>query len=119
MTETAPPARRLPAWAAWPLCVVLGAGLGWVCRFPLTWTYLAARVVAQDAGWAPFDGTFDEGAGLWVTSAGVLWLVFALVPGSLTWLAWRVSRVSARRWWWATAVLWAGPFLVLDVPDLP
>ena len=109
---------RLPDWLAWLLCVVLGVALGWICRLPLTWTYLAARVVAQDVGRAPFDGTFDEGAGAWLGSAVVLWAVFALVAGSVTWLAQRCTRLPAKRWWWATASLWLLPFAVLDVPDL-
>ena len=119
MTETVRRVRRPPAWLGWTLCVVLGAAFGGVCWVPLIWTYLAARVVAQDAGWAPFDGTFDEGAGLWVGSAVVLWAVFGLVAGGVTWLVRRWTQLPAWPWWWVTALLWLAPFVVLYVPDLP
>ena len=111
--------RRLPAPLSWALCLVLGLAFGELCRVPLVTSWLTVRVIGQEAGWAPFDGTFDEGVGLWLTAAAVLWCLFAVLAGTLTLLAWRWTPVSARAWWWTTAVLWLAPFAVLDVPSLP
>ena len=111
--------RRLATPLGWVLCLVLGLVFGQLCRVPMWGTYLTARVIGQEAGWAYFDATFDEGTGLTVGVAVLLWAVFALVAGSVSWGARRWTRIPARPWWWATALLWLAPFAVLDAPTLP
>ena len=112
--------RTLPSPLGWALCVVLGLGLGWLCRFPLVHTYLTGWAVAWKAGWASIDPTLvDDGVGVFFVATGGMWLLFALIAAPLNVLARRVTRLPARQWWWASAVLWLAPFLVLDVPTLP
>ena len=98
--------RRLPAPLGWVLCAVLGLAFGELCRIPLWAGWLTVRVIGQEAGWAPFDGTFDGGVGLWLTATAVIWCVLAVLACSLILLTWRWTRVPARAWWWTTAALW-------------
>jgi hypothetical protein len=117
--EASPGRRGLPPPLGWLLCVLLGLGLGWLCRFPLIHTGLTGWVVAMEAGWAPVDPTMvDDGVWVYFWFTGVLWVVFALLAGSLTALARRWARLSARPWWSASTVLWLAPFAVLDLPVL-
>ena len=101
------------------VCLVLGLALGFLCRIPLWAGYLTVRVIGQEAGWAYFDATFDEGVGLTAGVAVAVWVLYALFAGTLTVLAQQWARIRARTWWSATAVLWLLPFAVLDLPQLP
>ena len=114
-----PAGRRLPDALGWALCLGLGLGLGHLCRFPLVWSWLSGRALAWQAGWASIDPTLvDDGVGVVVVFAAVLWLLFAVLAVPSGALARRATRLDRRRWWWASAVAWVLPFAVLDVPGL-
>jgi hypothetical protein len=109
----------LPPPLGWALCVVLGLGLGWLCRFPLVHTYLTGWALAWKAGWASIDPTLvDDGIAVFFWFTGATWVLFALLAAPLTALARRATGLPARRWWWTSAVLWVIPFLVFDTPTL-
>jgi hypothetical protein len=111
--------RTLPLPLGWALCLVLGLALGWLCRFPLVYSYLTGWALAWKAGWVPIDPTLvDDGIGVFFVLTGGLWLVFGLLAAALTWLARRATRLSARPWWWASVLAWVAPFGVLDLPGI-
>jgi hypothetical protein len=111
--------RMLPLPIGWALCLALGLGLGWLCRFPLVYTYLTGWAVAWKAGWASIDPTVvDDGVSVFFVMIAGLWLLFVLIAAPLTALARRSTPLSGRQWWCTSLMLWAAPFAVLDLPGL-
>jgi hypothetical protein len=111
--------RTLPLPLGWALCLALGLGVGWLCRFPLVYTYLTGWAVAWKAGWASIDPTLvDDGIYVFFVMIVGLWTLFVLIAAPLNVLAHRFTPLSGRQWWWTSVTLWAAPFAVLDLPGL-
>src|SRR4051812_49142780 len=80
--------RTLPLPLGWALCLALGLGVGWLCRFPLVYTYLTGRAVAWKAGWASIDPTLvDDGIDVFFVMIVGLWTLFVLIAAPLNLLA--------------------------------
>lgn len=87
--------RTLPLPLGWALCLALGLGPGWLCRFPLVYTYLTGWAVAWKAGWASIDPIFvDDGISVFFVMIGALWLLFVLIAAPLNVLAHRSAPLS-------------------------
>ena len=119
MTQSARRPRRLPAWAAWPLCVALGLALGWVGRIPLAYAVLSSQTLAAAVGWGSYDPTLvRDGVAFVVVAGAAVAAVFVMVAAMVGWLAWRCTRLAARPWWCTTTAAVLMPFVVLDLPDM-
>lgn len=112
----APPRRQLPYWASWLLCLGLGLGLGWLCRFPLIVSGMTGLMIAMRAGWADASSTLlRDGLSPAVITTVLLWSVFVLAAAPLTALARSYTPVPARVWWPVSVALWVVPYVSSSV----
>ena len=118
MTEPAALDRRLPAWLAWPLCAVLGVGLGWVGQWPAAWLFWTAQALAAEIGWGSgHPALVDDGLGILVAFAAGIGLVWTLAVAAVGVVGWSVTGLPVLRWWQVLGAV-IGAVAIVRVFDL-